>query len=97
MTSSHEKAIIRFQKLVTDSDRICPITQEPIVKPAYTLCGHIFEWDALLTWRNTHPSNSKGHWTCPFCSYSNVIAFMHYNESSAIYFLKRTPIHNLPK
>ena len=97
MKSPQEKAIDRFHKLVADSDEICPITYEPIVKPAYTICGHVFEWDALLAWRNMHPFQSPNHWKCPVCSYISPIAFIHFAKSGAIYFLERTPTHNLPK
>jgi len=97
MKSPQEKAIDRFHKLVTDSDGICPITYVPIVKPAYTICGHIFEWDALLAWRNSHHPQTTEHWKCPVCSYISHDAFMHPKKSGAAYYLERTATHNLPK
>jgi hypothetical protein len=97
MSLIHEKAVQRFCNLVASSDGICLITHEPIVKPAYTLCGHVFEWDALVDWRNTHSVASKKHWACPYCSYVSPVAFIHPTEKSVIYFLERTPIRLLPK
>jgi len=97
MKSPQEKAIDRFYKLAAESDGICPITYAPIVQPAYIVCGHVFEWDALFTWRNTHPFQSPNHWKCPVCSYSSQLALMHPKKSGAAYFLERTATHNLPK
>jgi hypothetical protein len=97
MSLIHEKAVQRFHDLVASSDGICLITHEPIVKPAYTLCGHVFEWDALIDWRNMHSEKDVKHWKCPYCSYVSTVAFIHSTQKSAIYFLEKTPIRLLPK
>ena len=75
-------AIKKFQYLISQSDGNCPITFEPIQRPAYTLCGHVFEFDALVAWSKQSPC-------CPYCNYKNPYALVHYSKPCAEYFIKR--------
>lgn len=90
-------AINKFRYLIAQSDGNCPITHDTITRPVYTLCGHIFEFDALVEW------HALKHLRCPFCNYMNPYALMHPTQASAEYFIKRlvreyacTSIWNLP-
>ena len=75
-------AIEKFQYLITQSDGNCPITFEPIQRHAYTLCGHVFEFEALVAW-------GKQSNRCPCCNYKNPYALIHYSKPWAEYFIKR--------
>jgi hypothetical protein len=77
-------AINKFRYLIAQSDGICPITHDTIIRPVYTLCGHVFEMEALIAWYD----NGK-HLRCPFCNYMNPYALMHSTQASAEYFIKR--------
>ena len=40
--------------------RQCPLCMDQITHPAAPLCGHVFCWDCIHTWVNTH-SNTHSH------------------------------------
>jgi len=78
-------AINKFRYLIAQSDGNCPITHDTIKTPAYTLCGHVFEFEALAQWRYAH----ENHIRCPFCNYMNPYALIYPTQAFAEYFIKR--------
>lgn len=53
----------KIQILNSETEEICPITNEKIQKIGKLKCGHIFEYDAIYTWL------SSRSYTCPCCRY----------------------------
>ena len=58
----------------TSTSKQCPLCMDQVTNPAAPQCGHIFCWDCIHTWVNTHTtdrthsgSSGGGDIKCPVC------------------------------